>query len=93
MENKLHGGNEVIVGTLLEDGETIAAGVGIVESSGRGTFQVAKLETQPDHRAPHEISDLYGNRWPIEDVSAEGDAPLDLHYNFTHQIGLPELYW
>jgi hypothetical protein len=86
-------GNRIIVGTLLEDGEPLAAGVGIIDVSGRGTFQVAELRLQPKSEALHEISDLYGNRWPVGELSADGALALDQHYNFTHAIRLPDLLW
>ena len=83
----------MIVGTLLEDGTPLATGIGIIDLSGRGTFQVVELRLQPKGEAVHEISDLYGNRWPVGEVSADGTLDLDQHYNFTHAIHLPEVLW
>ena len=93
MKSNLTGGNQIVVGTLLEDGHPLAAGVGIVDSSGRGMFQVAELGLQAKSQSRHEIADLYGNRWPVENVSADCTVAMNLHYDFTHRIRLPELAW
>jgi len=93
MKTNLNQGNKLIVGRLLEDGEPLAAGVGIIDVSGRGTFQVAELRAEPKSAALHEISDLYGNRWPVAEVSANGALELDKHYSFTHEIRLSDSLW
>lgn len=77
--------DQMIVGTLLEDGEYLTEGVAVLHPAGTGTFQVAEPPVTPRPEGNHVIKDLAGKLWPIGNLSIENDSTVP-HYKLTHTI-------
>jgi hypothetical protein len=85
MNDKMLPADQVMVGSLLEDGEHLTGGLATLHPAGTGTFQGTEPPVTPKPDANHVIKDLEGNLWPIADLCIDSDSPSP-RYKLTHTI-------